>query len=80
MQNQIILPGLAVCGGVAGFAVRKWLWLSAYDPASELFAKGSPAVMALGGFLLVMAAVLFLLSKKAAPDRPGCVPPACPDP
>ena len=80
MQNQIILPGLAVCGGVAGFAVRKWLWLSAYDPASELFAKGSPAVMALGGFLLVMATVLFLLSKKAAPDRPGCVPPACPDP
>ena len=80
MRNQIILPGLAVCGGAAGFAVRKWLWLSAYDPASELFAKGSPAVMALGGFLLVMAAVLFLLSKKAAPDHPGCVPPTCPDP
>ena len=80
MRNQIILPGLAVCGGAAGFAVRKWLWLSAYDPASELFAKGSPAVMALGRFLLVMAAVLFLLSKKAAPDHPGCVPPTCPDP
>lgn len=80
MRNQIILPGLAVCGGAAGFAVRKWLWLSAYDPASELFAKGSPAVMALGGFLLAMAAFLFLLSKKAAPDHPGCVPPTCPDP
>ena len=80
MQNKIILPGLALCGGAAGFAVRKWLWLSSYDPTTELFVKGSPAAPVLGGILLVLAAVLFMLSKKAAPDHPGCVPPVCPDP
>lgn len=80
MRNHIIFPGLAVCGGAAGFAVRKWLWLSAYDPDSELFMKGSPAIYALAGLLLILAAVLFVLTRKAAPDTPGCVPPVCPDP
>ena len=80
MRNKIILPGLALCGGAAGFAVRKWLWLSAYDPATELFTTGSTAIPVLGGVLLALAVLLLLLTKKAAPVHPGCVPPICPDP
>ena len=49
MRKDIILPGLAVAGGAAGFALRKWQLSAAYHPETGLFTHGFPATYALLG-------------------------------
>lgn len=63
MRNHILLPGLAVIGGAAGFCLRKLQWAMAYDPDTELFAF-SPVTLALLA-LTALLAVLFLVPGKA---------------
>ena len=47
MRKDIILPGLAVAGGAAGFALRKWQLSAAYHPETGLFTHGFPATLSL---------------------------------
>ena len=44
MRKDIFLPVLALAGGAVGFLLRLWQYASAYDPATELFAHGAPAI------------------------------------
>ena len=69
-----------MCGGAAGFAVRKWQWLSAYDRDTELFARGAAATYALIGLLAVLAVVLLVWTGKAARGQQIALPPVCDDP
>ena len=56
MRKEIILPGLALGGGLAGFGLRRWQWLSAYDAQTQLYLHGAPATFA----LLALTALLVL--------------------
>ena len=67
-----------MCGGVAGFCLRKWQWLSAYDRETELFIEGAPATYALLGLLAVLAVTL-LLAVRTSRGEKITLPPACPD-
>ena len=68
-----------MCGGAAGFCLRKWQWLSAYDRKTELFMDGGIATYALLGLLAVLA-VSFLLAVGRTNREKITLPPACPDP
>ena len=70
---------MALCGGAAGFCLRKWQWLSAYDRKTELFMDGAIATYALLGLLAVLA-VSFLLAVGRTNREKITLPPACPDP
>ena len=79
LGKRVLLPALALCGGAAGFCLRKWQWLSAYDRETELFIEGAPATYALLG--LLAALVIFLLvAVGTAKAEKITLPPACPDP
>ena len=70
MRRDIVLPVLAVAGGVAGFFLRRWQLASAYDPETELFVHSAPATGALLGLtaLLALAFLLAVLKKKEGLD------------
>lgn len=60
MRKDIILPGLALVGGAAGFLLRKWQLSSAFHEETGLFTHGSPATYGLLG-VIALALILFLL-------------------
>lgn len=64
MRKDILLPGLALAGGVLGFGLRLVQWSWAYDPGTELF-QSSPVTLALLA-LAALLAILFLTPGKAA--------------
>ena len=79
MGKRVLLPVLALGGGAAGFCLRKWQWLSAYDRKTELFVKGAPATVMLLVLLAVLAVGLLLCVRKA--DGKGEeLPPVCSEP
>ena len=57
MRKDILLPSLALAGGAAGFALRKWQLAAAFHPETGLFTHGAPSTFALlgvtGGLLLI---------------------------
>ena len=61
MRKDIVLPGLALAGGAAGFALRKWQLAAAFHPETGLFTHGAPATCALLG-LAAAVMLIFLLS------------------
>jgi len=63
MRKDILLPGLALAGGGAGFCLRLLQWHQAYDPDTELF-RASPVTPVLLALAALMA-VLFLVSGTA---------------
>lgn len=75
MRKDIILPGLAVAGGAAGFALRKWQLSAAYHPETGLFTHGFPATYALLGLTAVLI-VLFLLAVRTTTQVPSDFLPA----
>lgn len=77
MQSHIILPAAALAGGAAGFAVRKWQWMSAYDQEAERFLHAMPATFVLLGLLAALV-LFFLLASGKSQDKP--LPPTCPNP
>lgn len=79
MRKDIILPGLALAGGAAGFALRKWQLISAFHPETGLFDHGAPATYALLALVALMG-VLFLLLLRGEIKRPDDFLPAfrCP--
>ena len=64
MRKDLILPGLALAGGAAGFALRWWQLASAYRPEEKLFLHGAPATLALLGVLGAALLILALLTWK----------------
>ena len=66
MGKHHILPALALAGGLAGFGLRLWQRTSALDPATELFASGAPASLALWGLMAALALAALLLSRGGA--------------
>lgn len=64
MRKDILLPGLALAGGVLGFGLRLLQWSWAYDPGTQLF-QSSPVTLALLA-LTALLALLFLTPGKAA--------------
>ena len=61
MRKEVFLPGLAVAGGAAGFALRRWQLASAFEPDTGLPISGAPATWALLALSLLMAGALLLL-------------------
>jgi len=61
MRKDILLPFLALAGGIAGFFLRRWQLASAYVPETGLFVHGAPATLALLGLLAALALVFLLL-------------------
>ena len=55
MRNDIVLPGLALTGGVGGFLARRWQLASAYVPETGLFTRGAPATLVLMGLFWLPA-------------------------
>lgn len=70
MRKDILLPSLALAGGIAGFFLRRWQLTSAYVPEAGLFLRGAPATLALLGLLAALALALLLLvwSMKEGPE------------
>ena len=62
MRKEILLPAIAVVGGGAGFALRRWELATAFEADTGLPIAGAPATMALIALSVVVAAVLLILS------------------
>lgn len=61
MRREILLPGLALAGGAAGFALRRWELNTAFEPETGLPIAGAPATWALLALSLLMAGLILLL-------------------
>jgi hypothetical protein len=59
-RKDILLPGLALVGGAAGFGLRRWLWSTGYQPETQLFFSGHPAIYLVPALTAALV-VLFLL-------------------
>ena len=70
MRKEILLPGIAVGGGVVGFLLRRWELSTAFEPDTGLPISGAPATWALVALTLLVAGVLLLL----CPRRAGAFP------
>jgi len=71
MRKEYLLPGLAVVGGAAGLALRRWQLTTALEPDTGLPIAGRPATYAFWGLTILMAALLILLSVKMAKGIPA---------
>ncbi len=63
MLNVVLLPVLAILGGAAGHLLRQWELNTAFDEAG-LATLLNPATLLLIALSVVMAAVIFLLSRR----------------
>lgn len=80
MGKSIVLPGLAVLGGVLGFGIRRGQWAVSYDSTTQLFLPGHPITI---GLILLMAVLVlaFLLLLRGIPHpKAGLSPFRCPSP
>ena len=66
MRKELILPVVAVAGGAAGFALRKWNLTAGFEAGTGLPVPGAPSAMALIA-LSVVVAVVFLLLVRLKP-------------
>lgn len=64
MRKNILPPILALLGGAAGFALRKWQLISGFEGDTGLAIPGAPAAMILGCFSVFMVLCFLLLSWK----------------
>lgn len=74
MRKDILLPALALAGGVAGFFLRRWQLASAYLPETGLFVHGAPATFALLGLTGLLALVCLLLTRVSGPAPEDFLP------
>ena len=63
MRKDVFLPLLALLGGGAGFALRRWQMAAAYEEQTRLFRSGEPSTLALMALLVVMAALFLVLTR-----------------
>ena len=71
MRKDILLPGVAVAGGAAGFLLRRWELSTAFEPDTGLPVAGAPATWALIALTVVVAAVLAVLCRGTHRVFPG---------
>lgn len=64
MRKDIVLPALALAGGVGGFFLRRWQLATAYVPETGLFTHGAPATYALIGATALVALIFLLLTRE----------------
>lgn len=69
MRKDIALPGLALAGGAACFALRKWQLSAAFHPETGLFTHGAVSTYALLGATFVLL-LLFLASLRGCRKVP----------
>ena len=65
MRKDIILPALALTGGLAGFLLRRWQLASAYLPEAGLLVRGAPATFVLLGLIALLALVFLALDRQS---------------
>lgn len=70
MLERLKWPGLALLLGGLGALVRRWQLASAFEGELGLQVPGAPASLALLAFLILSAAVFFLMA-HSAPCKPG---------
>lgn len=80
MRKDIALPVLALAGGGACLALRRWQLAAALDPETELF-RSVPATPVLIGVLALLALLFLVLiqgegSRRTIP-QPSAVPAPC---
>lgn len=63
MKKPVVLPALAVVGGLLGLIVRQVQLRTAFEPGTDLAIPGSPATYALWAVLLVTALALAVLTR-----------------
>lgn len=63
MRKSILLPAIAVVGGVGGFFLRRWELASAFEPETGLPILGAPAFWALVAFSLLVTGALLVLCR-----------------
>lgn len=63
MRKEIILPGVAVIGGIAGFVLRRWDLAVAFEPDTGLVIPHMPSTYALLALSAVVALLLALLCR-----------------
>lgn len=61
MRKEILVPAVAVIGGGAGFALRRWGLDTGFEPDTGLPIPGAPANLALIALSVVMVVLLALL-------------------
>lgn len=74
MRKEILLPAIAVAGGLGGFALRRWELATAFEADTGLPIAGAPATVALIALSAAVAAVLLVLSLGKYPAFPGYGP------
>lgn len=78
MRKDILLPGLALAGGALGLCLRQWHISTAYDPLSQLFAPGHPAVFILPALLAGLTLLFVLLLRGIPKNNEGISAFRCP--
>ena len=63
MRKEILLPGLALTGGVIGAALRRWALTAAFEPDTGLAIATHPAMLALTAFTAAIVLALALLCR-----------------
>lgn len=71
MRKEILLPGIAAGGGVAGLLLRRWELATAFEAETGLPISGAPATWSLIALTLLVAGALLLLCPRHAGAFPG---------
>lgn len=71
MRKEIILPGIAVTGGIIGFFIRRWNLAEAFEPETGLAIPHSPSTAALIGLSAVIFVVFVLMCRGEYNSLPG---------
>lgn len=80
MRKDLILPGLALGAGALGFGLRRWQLASGYDPDTQLFVSGHPAVLLLMLLTAGLALAALLLLRGIRVPEDVFLPFRCPSP
>ena len=67
MRKEILVPAVAVIGGGAGFALRRWGLSTGFEPDTGLPIPGAPANLALIALSVAVAVLLVLLCEIRRP-------------
>ncbi|MCI8477208.1 MAG: hypothetical protein HFE97_02500 [Oscillospiraceae bacterium] len=65
MRKELLLPGIAVAGGIAGHVLRRWNLATAFESETHLARSGAPSTTA----LVILTAVVLLLLAVLCPHK-----------
>lgn len=70
MRKHVLPPLLALAGGGVGFALRRWLLETGFEPDTQLLIPGSPALYALVGFSAFLVLIFLGFSLRQEKTLP----------